>query len=384
MHTVPQLLAELEEARRNEARLRLLLEHSGEVSWIADCASGRLTYLSPAAGRLFGYDLDSAQPLAQALLRDLPARLVRYRDGDASRRTVVRESEQPQQDGRLIPVEIESTLVDGDDGTPATLVGVVRDISARREQAQQQKRFASMVSHEFRTPLSTIDGAVQRLEMTGAEHDEGTRKRYRKIQTAVDRMLAMLDEYLSPERMASIGRQRQPNEISPEALLEAAAEQGRTRRNHIIVRTSGLPQWLRCDPNGMRLALDILVDNAIKYTPDDSKIELLGRNATEGGIELLVRDHGAGVPPDELERVFEKSFRGRNAAGIAGSGLGLYMAKSVVDVHGGILSAQNVSESGAEFRIWLPWSSAAGKSLAPGGGSSDNSLTQAHTGGGQG
>ncbi|WP_295994011.1 PAS domain-containing sensor histidine kinase [Rugamonas sp.] len=384
MHTVPQLLAELEEARRAEARLRLLLEHSGEVSWMADCASLRLTYLSPAAGRLFGYDLDSVQPLAQALLHDLPARLARYRGGDASRRTVRREFDQAHRDGRVIPVEIESTLIDADDGGPATLVGVVRDISARREQAVQQKRFAAMVSHEFRTPLSTIDGAVQRLEMTGAEHDEGTRKRYRKIQTAVDRMLALLDEYLSPERMASIGRQRQPDEISPEALLEAAAEQARARRDHIIVRCAGLPPWLRCDPNGMRLAFDILVDNAIKYTPDDSKIELLGRNATEGGIELLVRDHGAGVPADELDKVFAKSFRGRNAAGVAGSGLGLYMAKSVVDVHGGILSAQNVSESGAEFRIWLPWSAAAGKSLAPGGGNSDNSLTQVLTGGAQG
>jgi signal transduction histidine kinase len=89
-----------------------------------------------------------------------------------------------------------------------------------------------MLSHEFRTPLSTIDGAVQRLEMTGAHHDEGTRKRYRKIQTAVDRMLAMLDEYLSPERMASIGRERQPNEINPATLLQAAAEQARQRAAH--------------------------------------------------------------------------------------------------------------------------------------------------------
>src|SRR5471030_2640248 len=350
MPTVPELLAELERVRQNEARYRLLLEHSGEVGWIADCASGRLTYLSPAAGRLFGHDLDSAQPLAQALLRDLPARLARYRAGDASRRSVLRESELPQRDGRLIAVEIESTLISDADGTPATLLGVVRDISARREHAAQQKKFASMVSHEFRTPLSTIDGAVQRLEMTGAGHDEGTRKRYRKIQVAVDRMVA---------------------------LLETAAAQVRARRANITVRTAGLPQWLRCDPNGMRLALDILLDNAIKYTPDGSAIELLGNNAQEGGIEFRVRDHGAGIPDEELDQVFDKSYRGRNAGNVAGSGLGLYMARAVVEVHGGILSVKNVSESGTEFRIWLPWQGAAGKSLAPDGCSSDNSLTQA-------
>ena len=248
-----------------------------------------------------------------------------------------------------------------------------QNANERLELAARQKKFASMLSHEFRTPLSTIDGAVQRLEMTGAHHDEATRKRYRKIQTAVDRLLAMLDEYLSPERMASIGRERQPNEISPVELLESTVEQARGRRHPLSLRMAGLPQWMRCDPAGIRLCIEILLDNAIKYTRADSPIELLGRMATEGGVEFLVRDHGRGIPEAELARVFDKSFRGSNAAGIPGSGLGLYMARSVVDVHGGTLSARNVSESGMEFRIWLPVSAAPGKSLARAGGNSDNS-----------
>jgi signal transduction histidine kinase len=245
--------------------------------------------------------------------------------------------------------------------------------SERQELAAQQKKFASMLSHEFRTPLSTIDGAVQRLEMTGAHHDEGTRKRYRKIQTAVDRMLAMLDEYLSPDRMASIGRERQANEVSPATLLEAVAEQASARRGDVVVSTEGLPQSMRCDPAGVRLCLEILVDNAIKYTETNSRIELLGKMAMEGGVEFLVRDHGPGLPEAELARVFDKSFRGSNAAGVPGSGLGLYMARSIADVHGGTVTARNVSESGTEFRIWLPVADYAGKSLAPRSGNSDNS-----------
>ena len=248
-----------------------------------------------------------------------------------------------------------------------------QSVDDRLEWAAQQKKFASMLSHEFRTPLSTIDGAVQRLEMTGAHHDEGTRKRYRKIQTAVDRMLAMLDEYLSPERMASIGRERQANEVDPAALLESVAEQARSRRNAVSVRAEGLPPSMRCDPAGMRLCLEILLDNAIKYTEANSPIELIGKVAMEGGVELLVRDHGAGLPTAELGRVFDKSFRGSNAAGVPGSGLGLYMARSIADVHGGTVTAKNVSESGTEFRIWLPVADYAGKSLAHLSGNSDNS-----------
>lgn len=372
--TIAELQAALQHSQANEARYRLLLDHSSEISWMADCATLRLTWLSPAAERQFGYTLDTAQTLAHGLLKDLQARLARYADGDLSRRRLLRETELAHADGHQVPVEIESTLILDAAGVPATVVGVVRDLSARRELAAQQKKFASMLSHEFRTPLSTIDGAVQRLEMTGAHHDEGTRKRYRKIQTAVDRMLAMLDEYLSPERMASIGRERQPNEINPSTLLENAAQQARPRRSQISVHTQGLPQWIRCDPAGMRLCLEMLLDNAIKYTSDNIPIELVGRIATEGGVEFLVRDHGAGIAEAELPRVFDKAFRGSNTGGVAGSGLGLYMARSIVDVHGGTVTARNVSESGTEFRIWLPVAANAGKNLARADASSDNSL----------
>jgi PAS domain S-box-containing protein len=371
--TIAELQAALQQSQANEARYRLLLEHSSEISWMADCATLQLTWLSPAAERQFGYTLETARTLAHGLLKDLQARLARYADGDLSRRRLLRETELAHADGHQVPVEIESTLILDEHGVPATVVGVVRDLSARRELAAQQKKFASMLSHEFRTPLSTIDGAVQRLEMTGAHHDEGTRKRYRKIQTAVDRMLAMLDEYLSPDRMASIGRERQPNEVNPATLLQTAAEQAQRRRKQVTVRTEGLPQWMRCDPAGVRLCLEILIDNAIKYTDDNIPLELVGRIATEGGVELLVRDHGAGIPEAELAKVFDKAFRGSNAVGVAGSGLGLYMARSIVDVHGGTVTARNVSESGTEFRIWLPIAANAGKSLARAGASSDNS-----------
>ena len=96
------------------------------------------------------------------------------------------------------------------------------------------------------------------------------------------------------------------------------------------------------------------------YTP----LELIGKIATGGGVEFLVRDGGAGVPEAELEKIFAKGYRGGNAAGVAGSGLGLYMARAIADVHGGTVTAKNVSESGAEFRIWLPVTTVPGKSLA--------------------
>ena len=333
---------------------RQILDHSSDVHWMVDCDSGQVLYVSPSAEKLIGYVPERAKQVSESLMADLAERLEAFTSGDTTRRHTVREAELEGRDGVMIPVEIESTLVPDVDSGVLRLVGTVRDIRERIEREKQQKKFASMVSHEFRTPLSTIDGAIQRLEMTSQNADENTRKRYRKIQTAVDRLLELINEYLSPERLASIGRKRQPDEISPEALLETAAEQARQRRAGITVRTEGLPQWMRCDPQGMRLCLDILLDNALKYTNDNVAIELQGRKASEGGVELLVIDYGAPVPDDELGKLFDKGYRGKAAEGQAGSGLGLYMAKNVVEVHGGTLSVENLPESGKKFRIWLP------------------------------
>jgi PAS domain S-box-containing protein len=330
------------------AGYQLLVEHGTDVHWMLDCATGQLLYVSPAAGRRFGWPaheaLARAQAIAVPLLRELPERLERFRQGDDSRRTLVRETELEG-----IAVEIESTLVDEN-----RLVGVVRDITARRELERQQKRFTSMLSHEFRSPLATIDGAIQRLVMTDKGLDEGTTKRYHKIQAAADRLLAMIDEYLSPERLAQAGRQPRQNGIDPAALLEAAAKQARTRRPGIAVHAGDAPAWVRADPEGMRMCLDVLLDNAIKYGSPAAPIVLSAGKAAGGGIEFTVVDGGPAIPEGEAGRLFDKGYRGSAAAGVAGSGIGLYMAKAVVEVHGGTLSVQNLPESGKKFRIWLP------------------------------
>jgi len=362
--SVAELEAALLAAQAETQRCREWLAHSEECSFTAD--QNGLLWLSPAAERQFGYTLASAQALAAPLLAALAQRLARYAAGDASRWQVRREVELPHADGSLLTLEIMSTLLAEADGSVRRVHGIVRDLSAARALAQQQRQWTSMLSHEFRTPLAVIDGAVQRLEMTGAGHDEATRKRYRKIQTAVDRLLALLDQHLTPQRMAEIGRERQPDQVAPASLLQAAVQQAASRRAGITLELGPLPAQLRCDPAGLRLCLDILLDNAIKYTPPDSPITVLGRllSGPERGVELLVCDSGAGLPAAELARIFDKAYRGSNAAEVAGSGLGLYMASAIAEVHGASLTGKNISGGGMEFRICLPIASEVGKVLA--------------------
>ena len=357
-------------------QFRVIAEIGGDIAFSIDCASGALRYVSASIEQLIGYTpnevaagFQAGGPLA-ALCAGLPERVKRLRAGDRSRLRLVRETELQGAHGYPVPVEIISSLLCDDDGQPAALVGLVRDLSPRRLREAEQKRFASMLNHEFRTPLSTIDGAIQRLEATCTQADEATRARYRKIALATDRLIGMLDDYLSPERMAGIGSERQPTTLAPRSLLEEGAGQLRAAGRVASINARDLPETLRCDPEGLRLALKVLIDNAIAYSPPTSPVVLGGRLAASG-IELAVRDHGPGVPQDEQPHLFDKFYRGRNAEGMPGSGLGLYMARSIVEVHGGILSLVTPNGGGAEFRIWLPVSGAA-KQLARPGASTDN------------
>jgi PAS domain S-box-containing protein len=358
---------------------RSIAELGGDLVFIIDCASGLPVYLSPHVNDMLGYGVHdvhehlstNAKGALAPLCAGLQERLRRFAAGDGSRLRVAREFELRRPDGREVPVEVISTLLLDEAGRAQALAGIVRDLSARREQEREQKRFASMLNHEFRTPLSTIDGAIQRLEATNANADEPTRQRHRKIATATDRLIAMLDDYLSPERMAALGRQRQANTVAPRLLLEELVAQARVAGRKVTLSAEALPARLRGEAAGLRLALKILLENALRYTPTGSSLAVLGRRAGNG-VELALRDSGPGVPAADLPRIFDKGYRGSNAAGLPGSGLGLYMARSLVEVHGGTLDYAAASEGGAEFRLWLPVQDALGKGLASSETSSDN------------
>ena len=352
-----QLRRALLRARAGEAQFRLMAEHGRDAAFLLDATTLELLYISPAALRLTGHDAPALRAHAARLAADVPARLQRWRDGDTSRLTLLREVELPHADGHHLALEISSTIVPAAAGRGVTVVGTVRDVSAAQaqeaEREKEQKRFASMLSHEFRTPLATIDGAIQRLVSTSKDADEATRKRYVKIQTAVDRLLAMIDDYLSPERMAAIGRERAADGIAPLALLQQAAATVPASHRVQLELDEDLPAKLRCDVPGMALCLKILLDNAVKFSPPGSAITVSARLVLEGGVALSVRDAGPGLREEELARLFDKGSRGIEAT-YPGAGLGLYMARAVVEVHGGSLQGHNLPEGGAIFRIWLP------------------------------
>lgn len=335
-------------------QFRVIAELAGDIAFSIDLPSHTLRYLSPAFSATLGHEPAALQAALagngeREALGPLGVLLAGGTGAPGERR--IQEIDIRNVHGHPVGLQVISTVVQNADGS-SSLVGLLRDLTPQRVHLADQRRFASMLNHEFRTPLATIDGAVQRLEATAQGADEPTRQRYRKIAVATDRLIAMLDEYLSPDRMAAIGKVRQPNTIAPGELLEAGAVQVREAGREAKVEADALPQSLRGEPEGLRLALKVLVDNALLYSPPGTRV-VLGARRSGSGVEFIVRDEGEGVPLEDAACIFDKGYRGRNADGLPGSGLGLYMARSIVDVHGGMLRLVEGS-GGAEFRLWLP------------------------------
>ena len=355
-----------------DAHFRTIAELAGDIAFSIDLPACTLRYLSPAFSTLLGHEAGALQAAiagkgAHEALGALGTHLASH-GGHAPGERRVHEVDVRNADGHPVGLRVISTVVRNDDDG-CSLVGLLRDLSPQRDHLADQRRFASMLNHEFRTPLATIDGAIQRLEATSQGADESVRQRYRKIAVATDRLIAMLDEYLSPDRMAAIGKLRQANTIAARELLDAGVKQLREAGREAVVEADALTLGLRGEPEGLRLALKVLVDNALLYSPAGSKVTL-GARRSGSGVEFTVRDEGPGVPPEDAACIFDKGYRGSNAAGLPGSGLGLYMAHSIVDVHGGML---RLAEGGKEFRLWLPALDISGQQqLASSPSNSDN------------
>lgn len=350
-----------EALRASEARFRLVADNAQDVLWKFDPARERITYASPSIQRLTGYNVDEAMALsldeaftaaAAQRLRETFAYLATHDKLKKAEVTLERHCK----DGSTVWTEDTVSVVHGEPGSLAEAVCVARDITARRKSQEEQKRFVAMVSHEFRTPLAIIGTTIELLMVTTADLGDTTRHEYAKIQKAVTRLTALLDYYLTEDRLDAARRGLNLQNAATLALLQDCRKSALalSSGHNITVENGAAPDTILCDTDLMRLTLRVLTDNAVKYTPAGTPILLICRAAPQGGVEFVVADAGPGIPEDELPQVFDKYFRGRRAADKPGSGLGLHLAQCGAAAHGGTLSARNRPAGGAEFSVWLP------------------------------
>jgi len=220
-----------------------------------------------------------------------------------------------------------------------------------------QRNFVSMASHEFRTPLSIIDGHAQRLirhkdRLAPTEIEE----RAGKLRAAVLRLTHLIDNLLDSSRLIDSGSQlhSHPEEIELAALLHEICQLHReiAPGRRIEEQFAG-PLPMAGDPKLLFQAFSNLVSNAIKYSASSSAVEVsAGQDASM--IIVTVKDNGIGIPASDMQQLFERYYRGSNVSGIVGTGVGLYLVRMVIEAHGGEVSVESVEGRGSRFSVRLP------------------------------
>jgi signal transduction histidine kinase len=221
-----------------------------------------------------------------------------------------------------------------------------------------QRNFVSMASHEFRTPLAIIDGHTQRLiSRCGRVTADELAHRSRKVKSMVRRMTQLIDNLIGSARLIDgpIELYYQPSRVDLSWLLRDSCELQRelTPDAQILEPVEAQQLIVYGDASLLGLLFCNLLSNAVKYSPDGARIEVAAAHE-DAQVVVSIRDHGIGIPERERERVFERYYRGSNTSGIGGSGVGLSLVRSIVDLHKGTISLESIEGEGSRFILRVP------------------------------
>jgi signal transduction histidine kinase len=221
-----------------------------------------------------------------------------------------------------------------------------------------QRNFVSMASHEFRTPLTVIDGHARRLDkIRDAVKPVEIGERAGKIRSAVLRMTHLIDNLLNSSRLIDGGAALyfRPAEMDMTALMQEVCQLHREMvpGAQIAEQLPGAPLPLVGDAKLLFQVVSNLLSNAVKYSPGGGAIEVEARG-TPDEVIVTIADRGIGIPHDDLDRLFERYHRGSNVSGIVGTGVGLYLVKLAVELHHGRVEVESKEGAGSRFTVRLP------------------------------
>jgi PAS domain S-box-containing protein len=341
--------------RESEERLRAVWESASDALALSD-PDGTVLAANPAYYRLLGYEPERVIGKNFALIfpEDQRAQAAeQYRAVfEADERISSFEAVIRRADGSDVPVEAGYDFVVGD-GRRTAMVSMVRDISERRALERMQQEFISMVGHELRTPLSALRGHAQLMQRRQAFNE-------RSIEVIIDqagRLERLIRDLTDVSRLEASRLPIEPEPMDLVELVYGCAEQARGQAQGHVVRVAGpdepiIGQW---DRDRLAEVLTNLFSNAIKYSPEGGEV-LVTIERREDAALVAVRDQGLGIPAERLDHLFDRFYRVRETASMAGGlGLGLYISKHLIEGHGGRIWAESDGPGrGSTFSFMLP------------------------------
>lgn len=386
------------ELKASEGRYRLLAENVSDTIWMMDLKTLRLSYVSPSVERMLGYKAEEILGMtvegllpSKSVEQVMPLLKLAQDRGSAAAPPgeyppEVVEVQHRHRDGTLRWVEIRASLLAEETGRPVGILGVSRDISERKraDQLYQAKMaaeaasvaksgFLANMSHELRTPLNHIMGFTELiLDGTFGELNDAQAEHLRDVYRSSEHLLSLVNEILDMGRIEAGRMEISPAEVRLGPLLEESLsiirDRALKRRIEVRAQFDRIPATVVADERRLRQILYNLLANAVKFTPEGGHLRLAARVLEGAGeassgrgarseLEISVADSGIGISAEDLEKIFDPFTQVESSLSrrFPGSGLGLTLARTLVQLHGGRIWAESDGPGrGATFRFTLP------------------------------
>jgi PAS domain S-box-containing protein len=353
-----------EQLRERETRMRTIFENVAD-GIITTNDRGIIESFNRAAEQLFGYSAEEVIGRNISILTPSPHRelhdgyIEAYFKGRPSKIFATgREVEGVRKDGSLLPIDI--AVNDMWVGEERLFCSIMRDITERRKVDRLKNEFVSTVSHELRTPLTSIRGSLGLL--AGGAAGELSQKARSLLEIAsnnTERLLLLINDILDIEKIESGQMAFKFTNIRIADFLSHAVEANEAYASQhnarFMLGASGENLAVYADPDRLMQVMNNLLSNAVKFSPEGGTIDITA-GAREGLVRLSITDQGPGIPEEFQPKLFDK-FTQSDASDtrrIGGTGLGLNIAKTIVEKHGGHISFISQEGIGTTFHVDLP------------------------------
>jgi PAS domain S-box-containing protein len=350
--------------RREKQRLDALLDSAADGILILN-SDHTIEHCNPAFGRLFGEaipnilgrsheeiirweQLDTGMTLEQAEASGWPLtpNATLYVEGDLERPNLT-----------PLPVGITYAPLLSAESVLINVIATVRDITRFREAEELKSTFISVISHELKTPVALIKGYVGTLRREDAIWDrEIVQDSLAVIEDEADRLTELIENLLDATRLQTGTLSLNRADVSLERTVERVADRFRTQvsRHSILVSFPSDFPIILGDENRLEQVFYNLLSNALKYSPKGGEIRITG-HVRPGQVVVCVSDEGPGIAPEDIPHIFDRFYRSADASRTTkGAGLGLFLARAVIEAHGGRIWADPKSGQGARICFSLP------------------------------
>lgn len=338
---------------------------SSDDAIIGKTLDGTIISWNKGAERIYGYTADQVigQPISILIPPDrpdeLPSILSRVARGERIDHYLTKRA---RKDGQVIDVSVTISPVQDETGKIVGASAIARDMTAQEEITKEALRireeFISVAAHELRTPLTTLYARLQLVERRLARPDLDPALVLRDVtlvHQAADRLKILIDRLLDISRIRSGQLQLERGQTDVAAMVGSVVSMlAETSGRQIAMPAPDSPESYRVAVDAVRMeevAVN-LIDNALKYSPADTAIDV-ELASTPDAIRIAVRDRGPGIRMAERARIFEP-FHRSSPSGAPGVGLGLHIAREIVELHGGSLTVETPTDGGSRFVVSMP------------------------------